>query len=249
MASGGPFELQGVVHLVHPAGAIARNLDELKVGLSVAEPSSLFYHVVQAPLRAPASEDPAPDDLSVWIAGVLQDSQMAERVSFAAQRSAPTGAAALREALLDALSTDRTSGRSAPPDAPFVFLSSQSVTVPAATVASPDQLFDALTVADASVWFYHLAEQPWFESGDLPIVKWLRARGAPKRATWIEEASTSGACLDAIRRQVVSRWRRSRIGRRVALAARTPQPNRAEAGREAMARLARRIVGSDEDES
>jgi hypothetical protein len=55
-----------------------------------------------------------------------------------------------------------------------------------------------------------------------------------------------GQPLETCRRQLLRRWRQSRLGRRVADAASIPEQQRREAGRRAVAGLVRRMVGPEE---
>ena len=48
-----------------------------------------------------------------------------------------------------------------------------------------------------------------------------------------------------MRRRLLQRWRRSRIGRRISEAATAPEDTRREAGRATVARLVRRITKTD----
>lgn len=237
-----PFSVCGVVHLVRPLGRSVTDLETLRRGITEAEPASLFYHAVQPPLRMPASADLPPDDFSAWVSGVLQDFESAERLSFATQRATP-GADALRDLLSGALDRPRA-GRSVHADAAFSFLAADSVPVPMQDCHEPAELFEALGRADASVWFYHLIEQPWFRGGEVPVAGWLRGRNAARLATKLEQLSTAGLPIEAMRREAMRAWRRSQLGGRVARAARASEAERADEARDAVAKLARRIVRS-----
>jgi hypothetical protein len=238
-----PFELSGVVHLVRPAFLQATNLDELREGIANVEDRSLFHHAVQFQLRSPAGEELPPDDFSAWVAGVVQDRDTAERLSFAVQRAA-NGPAPLREGLLhvlDGMSQSTRKSHDAPEAGAFVFLVSESVVVPTGRVAHrAADLFAELTAADDSVWFHHFVERPWFD-GSLSIAEWLRDQEEPQLAGWLDEAAGQGLPLERMRRQLIARWRRRSIGPRVAAAQDSSEFERREAGREAVARLVQRI--------
>ncbi len=247
MASG--FELSGVVHLVRPAGMRAGNLEELRRGLEAAGSRVLFYHAVQCRLRAPADEELPPDDFSAWVNGVVQDPETAERLSFAVQR-AGNSAEPLRTALLQALGAlpeAARAARAAPPEGAFEFLTVDTVRLPTGEMAGDaGQLMESLAQADACVWFFHLIEQPWFEPGTAPLVRWLRELGEPRLAGWLEEAASSGRAIDAARRAASARWRRRQIGRRMAEATRLTETERRDAGKKAVAGLVRRIKRAGE---
>ena len=245
MSGSGPsFELRSVVHLVRPTGARARNLDELRLCVRDAPERSLFFHARHHQLRHPASEEAAPDDFSAWVNGVVQDRETAERLSFAVQSHADS-AEDLRSALLDAL--DRLpegtrNARGTQPEGELVFLTVESVPLPTGVVVgSPRELVHALTAADASVWFFHLIEQPWFPDGP-SLEEWLVAQGEERLAHWLREDAASGKPIEGMRRRLLRRWRQSRLGRRISEAATAPEAVRREAGRATVAHLVRRIT-------
>jgi len=234
------FEVCGVVHLIRPLGRTANDLEALRRGIAEVEPASLFYHAVQPPLRAPASSDLPPDDFSAWIGGVLQDYGTAERLSFATQHGAP-GPEPLRAAIQSVLERSQPN-RHVPDDAAFAFLAADTVSVPIVECDDLETLFEALAHADASAWFYHLIEQPWFSGGPSTLTQALREAGAPRLADRIDLLAGSGIPLEKLRREALRTWRRSQLGSRMARAAASSDPERADEARDAVARLARRIV-------
>jgi len=238
--NGAPFALSGAVHLVRPTHRVAHDLAELRAALVDAPIESLFYHAVDVVLRSASATEIPPDDFSAWAHGVLQDGTAAERLSFAVQ-GADGGPAELRERLLGALA-DVRSARRAPEGAAFVFLTSESVPIATGRVAEDgESLLRHLAEADPSVWYYHLVEQRWFAVGDAPLLEWLRTRGEPRLAEWLLEAARSGKPIARVRRQVLARWRRSRLGPRIAAAASEPEAERREAAHQAVAGLVRRL--------
>ncbi len=147
MSAPGEFELQGVVHLVRPTGLRAQNLEELRKRIADAPERSLFFHTRQCQLRDPVGEELAPDDLSGWVGGVVQDRETAERLSFAIQ-SPSASAEELRAAaleVLDRLPEATRISRDAPADGAFVFLTAESVTLPTGVIVySSGELVDEL---------------------------------------------------------------------------------------------------------
>jgi hypothetical protein len=248
----GPFELASVVHLVRPAGAKARDLETLRLGIEGVHAASLFYHTIQCPLRRPDSSGLPADDFSAWVNGVLQDRETAERLSFAVQGHGGSETE-LRQALLDALgsvSEKERRERAAPTESAFVFLTAESVRVPVGVAAANgDELVEALATADPGVWFHHLIEEPWYHAGVAPIVRWAREQGEVRLAGLLEEEARSGRGLEEMRRRLMRRWRQSRLHGRVAAAAVAAESERRAAGRAAVAGLVRRITktgGSDD---
>lgn len=240
-----PLQLRNVVHLVRPAQILARDLEQLRAGIAAAPDAALFYHTVQVQLRNPACDELPPDDLSAWVGGVVQDRETAERLSFAVQTrgSAPDE---LRAALIGALDVIPEKSRLAsvaPHEGRFSFLLSEPVTVPdGAPVEDGDALIAALGAADASVWFYHLVEEPWFGGGRMPVADWLEAGQELRLADSLRQNARERIPLDMLRDRVLRRWKRSRIGSRVADAAQAPDAARREAQHEAVSKLVRRIT-------
>ncbi len=242
------YELLSVVHLVRPTGERARDLEQLRAGIARASHAALFHHTLQCQLRDPAADELPPDDFSGWVNGVVQDRETAERISFAVQNR--NGSAdELRAALLEILSSipePMRAARSAPPAGEFVFLAIESVAVPTGvSVQDGAELIEALAVADASVCFYHWVEQPWFSTGRASLAEWATRRGEPRLAEWLGECAASGLPIEANRRRLLQRWRRSRLGRHVTEAAGAPEDVRREAGRDAVARLVRRMTRAE----
>lgn len=243
------FELFGVVHLVRPVGVEVRDLEELKAAVERIPERSLFHHAAGRLLRHPSSDELPPDDLSGWVAGVVQDRQTAERMSFAVESARNSGE--LRDTLVAVLASVPEKDRiahDAPPAGELVLLMAESVPIPTGDVArTPRELIDLLTDADSSVWFYHLVEEPWMLGETTPLAAWLERQGAGWLAELFFDAAHAGQTLDGIRRRVLRRWRFNRLGQRVAAASHSTEKERLDAGREVVARLVRRINRPGDD--
>jgi hypothetical protein len=239
------FELIGVVHLVRPTGVRAHDLESLLAGIERAPDSALFYHTVHPRLRHAAAKEGSVDDLSHWVGAVLQDPETAERLSFAVQLrgdSAPDARVALREALLATPAEQRA--RRAHEGGEFQFLSAETVEVPAGAIAdTPAALMEKLAAADISVWFHHLLERPWY--GDHALTAWLEAAGERKLASGLEEGARSGLPLERVRRDVIRRWRRSRLGQATLEAAAQSPDARREHETHAVSNLVRLLRRND----
>lgn len=246
MSDASGFELCTVVHLIRPWGPPAGNLEQLREGIASAPGEAIFFHAVQYRLRHPAAAELPRDDFSAWIGGVMQDAETAERMSFEVQGAAATPAS-LRGALLgvlDALPARRRAERRAPEGCAFQPLCAYSLSVPLGTIVRDGgQLVDALMSADAGVWFFHLVEQPFLHEGRAPLLDWLSETRHEKLGRWLREAAGAGLPIDGARTRLQRRWRRSRIGPRVADAMQAPEDGRREAARQAVARLVRRRAG------
>ena len=148
--------------------------------------------------------------------------------------------------MLETVPASRRAHLDAPPGSPFPFLAATSVAFDTGVQArTPEELVEALARLDAGVWFFHLIEEPWFAGGRTPLLEWLVTRGNSRLAAWLEQAVASGLPLDAARARLLRRWRRSRIGTRLAEATAVPEATRRDAGRETVARLMRRRRARD----
>lgn len=243
------FELSAVAHLIRPWGKPAHDLEQLRQGIASAPDEVLFHHAVQYPLRHPGADELPPDDFSAWIFGVVQDAETAERLSFAAQ-SGNTSADSVRAALLevlDAVPAKRRLERDAPEGSDFPFLSATTVSFPTGIqVRDGQELVDALVTADASIWFFHLIEEPWFHAGRSSLLEWLAAAGDLRLVGWLREAAVSALPIEKARAHLHRRWRRSQIGRQIARATAAPEDVRREVARETVARFVRRAAHPNE---
>lgn len=236
------FELRSVAHLMRPWGEPARDLNQLRADLAEAPDEVIFHHAVQYQLRNPGAEELASDDLSAWVRGVVQDAETAERISFAVQtqNASPADAREALLAVLDRLPENRRLERDAPQGSEFMFLTTVSVSYPTGRIVdSAQSAVEALVEEDPAVWFFHLIEEPWLR-GVAPLPDWLTHIGEPRVAKWLREAAVSGLPIGKARSQLLRRWRRSQITRRLSHASESPELDRREAGRQAVASLMRR---------
>jgi len=245
MAEASAYELRAVAHLIQPWGNPARDLDQLRDGIASAPAEVLFNHTVQYRQRHPGADELPPDDFSAWVGTVTQDAETAERMSFAVQgqnRAAQSVRAALL-GVLDALPAKRRREHDAPEESALVFLSATSVDFTTGTIVRDGrELVEALLEADTAVWFYHLVEEPWFREGRASLLDWLEDTGGQRLAKWLEEAAASGLPLEKARSLLHRRGRQNRIARQVTEAAASPEDERREAGRQAVARLVKRVT-------
>ncbi len=244
-----PFDLSGVVHLVRPAGLHAHDLEDLRACIAGAPAPALFNHTVQCLLRHPEAEDAPPDDFSHWVNGVVQDRETAERLAFAASGAyrSPGEMRAALLTVLDLVPEAERRARAAPEEGDLDLLTLESIPVTTGLGAEGGAaLMEALAAADASVWFFHLYEEPWFGGPGRGLVAWLRERGEERLAALLEECVAEGLPLGALRRRALRRWRRTGLARRVAEAAGVPEDERREAAHSAVAGLVRRLTGGEE---
>ena len=215
---GQSFALVSASYLERVVDCYAANLEELRLGIEQAPPEVLFLHT-QLPRLAPEHGSGTPiDDFSQWVGTVVMDAETAERMAFGVQSCAPN-MTSLRAALLaplERLTGQRRQERSAPAGAEFVFLAADGVALPAGIeAAEPEDLFDALTRADPSIWFHHLIEQEWLPADTPLLMKWLEGHGADRIAGLLRSEAETGQSIRIIRDRIVRRWRRRQLGRRL----------------------------------
>jgi hypothetical protein len=238
-----PFELTGVVHLVRPVGERLGDLASLRTSLNRLPERALFHHTRYRLLQTPDMGELPPDDVSAWVGGVLQDRETAERMSYVADAGGDSPESLRRgwSDVLDALPERTLATRVAPAGGELVVLASEAVPVRCNVVVNhAGELMEALANADASVWFWHLVEEPWSVRGSGALVEWLRATGETRLAAWFAQVMRSGRPLGGMRRSLVRRWRLSRIGGRLADASHQTADERERAGHDAIVRLTRR---------
>ena len=239
------FELRTVVHLVRPWGEPVCDLDQLRSRLVEAPAEVLFHHTVQVHLRDPAATELPSDDLSAWVAIVIQDRESAERISFAVQNqnASPQEVRDALVGLLDAVPAAERAARRAPPEGALQLLATESLAIPTGLEAHDgEELVVMLAAADPGTWFHHVIEEPWFGGGRSSLVEWLTSIGEPRLAEWLHEAACPSHPIDRSRERLTRRWRQSRLARRLAEASAAPEDVRREVAREAMARLVRRVT-------
>lgn len=238
-----PFELRAVAHLVQPWGRPAADVEELRQGIAAAPDGVLFQHAIQFPLRHPAAEELPPDDWSAWLGAVVQDGELAERMSFAVQGHLLAPSELRREvlAVLESVPERRRRSQAAPEWSPFVFLRGHAHDYAVGvSVANGGALVEALMGSDPSVWFFHLVGDPWRNHGESSLLHWLELRGESRLASWLRLAAGSGLPIDKARARLFRRWRQSRLGSRLAEAVEAPPDVRREVARATLARMLRR---------
>jgi hypothetical protein len=240
-----PFELCTVAHLVRPLGVSAHDLQALRDAVADLPPRALFQHGVQHRLRHQVGDEPPRDDISAWVAGVVQDLETAERLGFAIAENS-TSADAVRGAMiavLDGVPERARRNRDAPEGGDFVFLEADSVVLPTGyLVRDTSEVLEALPRTDIGVWFYHLLEEPWFGDPERSLLTWMARQDERLAQAFTAEAS-SGLPIETIRRRLTTRMRRRMLGRRVIEASGHPADVRRESGRELVGRLIRRRRG------
>jgi hypothetical protein len=109
-------------------------------------------------------------------------------------------------------------------------------------VGDPESAFAALAQAHVATWFHHVVEAAWLDRRGERLSAWLEAVGCPRVAAVVAREAASGRPIAQTRRTVLREWRRGRLGRRLLEAERATADARRNAGREAVANLARRLA-------
>ncbi len=241
----GRFQFLTAAVLESPAGIVATDLPSLRSGIASAPAPSLFHHVTRVPARFPHARDLPANDFARWVRDALQLDELGERLAL--HGSNPVEPIEhLCAGLLESLdrAPARARERRAADGEAFHFVTVQIVRTPLAAEAdTTDAIVDAWSGIDLDAAFYHLIAAPVLGRPEEALIPWLRAHGAAGLASTAERMVQSGFPLARLHREIGVRWRRSRIARLLADRARTPESQRTEEGRAAMARLAGRIRG------
>ena len=240
------FRFYSAAPLESPVGRSATTLDSLREGIAAVPQGSLFHHVTRMPARFPHARDVPENDFARWVGDALQLPGIAERLAFAGS-GAPGSIEELRSGLLAVLdsASERDRKREAAEDAAFQFIASHSVEFPLELeAADPDALVELWPRLDPAAAFYHLAEAPLLGPAERSVVAWLKERDAEGLAEIAEGLVRAAPPLARLHKDLGTRWRRSMIGRRLARRATSPEHQRQQEGRVAMARLAGRLRGS-----
>jgi hypothetical protein len=73
---GDEFYFNETVSVIFPAGLRIRNLAEFLMAIKYIEPASIYYHFYEARVRLGSRQD----DFSQWMADVLEETALAERI-------------------------------------------------------------------------------------------------------------------------------------------------------------------------
>ncbi len=244
-----PYQLLGVSHVLQPWSEPIQDLEQLRANIANAPPNVLFVHLLQCHLRSAGAAELPMDDVSHWVAAVVQDYETAEKLWFALAYSEP-GAEPARKALLDVLEkmpASRRHERRGPPGGELTMLTSVSVPYPVGEPQDdPQALVEELMRADVSVWFLHLLEEPWTRGARPTLTAWLHARGQVRMARWLDECAHSGLPLEKASARFQRRLRFGQVRRRLAegdhVPGHEPPPH---VTREAAHVLAKRLAGEE----
>lgn len=250
-----PFRFLTATVLESPAGIVATDIASLREGIASAPAPSLFHHVTRVPARFPHARDLPANDFARWVRDALQLDELGERI--AVRGSNPLEPIdQLCAGLIETLDRAPSRGREriASDGEAFHFVTVRIVLAPLSTEAeAPDEVVNAWPGIDLGAAWHHLvASSVLGRPEEEALMPWLRGRGAAAMADAAGRLVRAGLPLARLHREIGTRWRRARIGRRLADRAGIPEAQRKEEARAAVARLAGRLRtrrSSDEDDS
>jgi Family of unknown function (DUF5752) len=153
-------------YIVELTGKKARSLRDFVDYLSIAEKSSIFYHIYHPLLDAHLVPYEYPNDFSYWFADTLQDKDLAEQVANI-ELPESGGLEFVRQTLLNKLEIAIKSGktRSAPESSQFSFVNCRFVVFPSGQKARTlDELADSIAQASELSIFYHMVTSRLFKA-------------------------------------------------------------------------------------
>lgn len=148
------------VPLVELTGRSARNVRQLAEEVEQAEPSSIFYHTHDYVREHHFLSQEYPSDFAYWVAEILQEKGLGERLAFVDLRHF-TSIEALRAEILSILKSQggKRAERDVLPGLEFHFRKSINIVVPTGcTAANLAQFREGLLRADHNSLYFHLVE-------------------------------------------------------------------------------------------
>jgi Family of unknown function (DUF5752) len=153
-------------YIVELTGKKARSLKDFVEYLSLAEQSSIFYHIYHPLLDAHLVPYEYPNDFSFWIADSLQDKDLAEQIANI-ELPESGGLEFVRQTLLNKLDLAIRSGKShvVPESSQFSFVNCRFVVFPSGQKAKTlDELADSIAQASELSIFYHMVTSRLFKA-------------------------------------------------------------------------------------
>ena len=209
-----PFLFRKVLYLVQATGRRAANLDELLRVVSVVEPQSVSYHMHREFLAHKFVHTEWPNDFAYWVARVVGDEMLGERLA---------NLVVFRFRSLEALRSEiaRLVGEHllayptmALPRAPhgreLYFCTARSIVMDCSERArNLPELIAAIAQAPASSLFFHLFETRFTGSGDGPrhndFAEWIESSlGRPELARKVAGIDPYMLSLEEARRRVIA---------------------------------------------
>lgn len=199
------FEFYTSVKLPEYVGIRARNVDELLEGIRKVDGSSIFQHTFQFLYQHHYAPSQPPSDFAYWVAVILLDHGLAERLAAINTIEFPT-IQSLRERLIAVIEEHRAEHKcqTASPDGmDFFFMRSNSVVVNTG-LAAPDltsfvACIEKLTIGSI---YHHLFEARLSRPLN-DFSTWLEQAGASGAARKIERLDPYVLTLEQIRQRII----------------------------------------------
>lgn len=229
-----PFLFFSSIPLVELTGVRARNVRELAEGVERVEASSIYFHTLHYVREHHFLSEEYPSDFAYWVAEILHEKGLGERLAFMDIRRSPS-IEALRGEILSLLKSHegKQAEREVLPGLEFHFRKSINIVVPAGHSASNLAEFrDGLERVDNNSLFYHLIESNLRDEkpgNDFSI--WLtEGLGKEKLAVQLAEIDPYLNTLEQTRRRLLALVDRELTKERV-VAKITSYPQTTEVGR------------------
>lgn len=155
-----PFVFFSSIPLVELTGSRARNVRELAEGVERVEASSIYFHTLHYVREHHFLSEEYPSDFAYWVAEILHEKGLGERLAFVDIRRFPS-IEALRGEILSILKghEGKRAEREVLPSMEFHFRKSINIVVPTGhTASSLFEFRDSLEQVDNNSLFYHLIE-------------------------------------------------------------------------------------------
>jgi hypothetical protein len=215
-----PFLFCSSVPLVELTAYKARNLQELKEIIEVIDGSSVYFHTHQYVREHHFLSEEYPSDFAYWVAEVLQEKSLGEKLAVLDLRDFPT-IRSLREKIVALIRDDlerRGRVRDVQPGLEFHFCKTISV-----VISTPYQAADLATFrkclrkVDVHCLYYHLMEYRIRETGESnDFSRWIReGLGRENLAKAIEDLDPYFYPLEQTREKILKILAREKYVQRV----------------------------------
>ncbi len=203
-----PFLFFSSIPLVELTGLRARNVRELAEGVERVEASSIYFHTLHYVREHHFLSEEYPSDFAFWVAEILHEKGLGERLAFMDIRRFPS-IEALREEILSILKSHegKRAEREVLPGLEFHFCKSINIVIPTGYSASSLAEFrGGLEQVDNNSLYYHLIEAHLRdEKPGNDFSNWVaECLGKEKLAGQIDQTDPYVNTLEQTRRRLLS---------------------------------------------
>jgi hypothetical protein len=241
-----PFRFVAGIALEEPTQTRAESAAALREVIAGAPAEALHHHVIRIGARFPRSREVPPNDFARWTGEQLQDPGTAERLAYAGF-GVFGSLEELRGRLLAALGASPSKREVRDDEARFRLVAARMVPVPLDVEASSvEELLDLWpTLGHESSW-YHVVDAPLLGHAEgQGLIAWLERAGGQRWADSAREALRSPRAAVNLHAELLRRWRRSDIARRVVERADRPRRVDDAGDQAALSRIAQRLHGAE----